>query len=102
MLTMTSTPRVVTLSPASIMAGVAKRVVIVAYDPRWPEVYEQEKAAILGAIGPRLVAIEHIGSTAVPGLGAKPIIDVMAGLSKLADAEACIPLLQAAGYAFVP
>ena len=84
------------------MAGVAKRVVIVAYDPRWPELYEQEKAAILGAIGPRLVAIEHVGSTAVPGLGAKPIIDVMAGLPSLADAEGCIAPLEALGYHFVP
>ena len=84
------------------MAGVAKRVAIVAYDPRWPTLYEQEKAAILGAIGPRLVAIEHVGSTAVPGLGAKPIIDVMAGLPSLADADGCIGPLETLGYHFVP
>jgi GrpB-like predicted nucleotidyltransferase (UPF0157 family) len=80
----------------------SKRLVIVAYDPRWPELYEQEKAAILSAIGSRLVAIEHVGSTAVPGLGAKPIVDVMAGLPSLADAEACIAPLEALGYHFVP
>ena len=79
-----------------------KRLVIADYDPRWPTLYEHEKEIIVRAVGARLVAIEHVGSTAVPGLGAKPIIDVMAGLPTLADAEACIPLLQAAGYAFVP
>jgi GrpB-like predicted nucleotidyltransferase (UPF0157 family) len=81
---------------------VPKRLVIVAYDAHWPEVYAQEKAAILRAIGPRLVAIEHVGSTAVPGLDAKPIVDVMAGLPSLADAEGCIAPLEALGYHFVP
>src|SRR5262245_31922683 len=84
-----------------IMADVAKRLVIVAYDAQWPEAYAREKAAILGAIGSRLVGIEHVGSTAVPGLGAKPIVDVMAGLPSLADAEACIAPLAALGYHFV-
>ena len=78
-----------------------KRLVISDYDPQWPILYEREKEIILRAIGDRLVAIEHVGSTSVPGLGAKPIIDVMAGLPRLADAAACIPLLEAAGYTFV-
>lgn len=82
------------------MAG--KGLVIVAYDPRWPDLYAQEEAAILGAIGTRLVGIEHVGSTAVPGLGAKPIVDVMAGLPSLSDAESCIAPLEALGYHFVP
>jgi GrpB-like predicted nucleotidyltransferase (UPF0157 family) len=64
--------------------------------------YEEEKAAILRAIGSRLVAIEHVGSTAVPGLGAKPIVDIMAGLPSLADAADCIAPLEALGYHFVP
>jgi len=62
-----------------------KQIVVVPYDPRWPDVFAQEKAAILGAIGPRLVAIEHVGSTSVPGLAAKPIVDVMAGVPSLAE-----------------
>ena len=89
-------------APNPIMVDVSKRLVIVAYDPRWPQVYEQEKAAIVSAIGSRLVAIEHVGSTAVPNLGAKPIIDVMAGLPSLADAEGCIVPVEALGYHFVP
>ena len=77
-------------------------VVIVAYDPRWPSKYEEEKDRILGAIGDVAVAIEHIGSTAVPGLGAKPIIDIMVAVSRLADAERCIEPLQEIGYEYVP
>jgi GrpB-like predicted nucleotidyltransferase (UPF0157 family) len=79
----------------------AKRLVISAYDPGWPAVYEQEREAIQRAIGERLIGIEHVGSTAVPGLGAKPIVDIMAGLPHLADAQACVAPLAAIGYHFV-
>ena len=77
-------------------------VVVVDYDPQWPTSYEEEKERILGAIGDVAVAIEHIGSTAVPGLGAKPIIDIMVAVSRLADAERCIEPLQEIGYEYVP
>jgi GrpB-like predicted nucleotidyltransferase (UPF0157 family) len=83
------------------MACVPTRVVIAPYDPRWPRAYEQERDAILGAIGDRVVAIEHVGSTSVPGLAAKPIVDVMAGLRRLEEAEACLEPLAAIGYTFV-
>jgi GrpB-like predicted nucleotidyltransferase (UPF0157 family) len=79
-----------------------KSVVIVEYDPRWPTLYVEEKRRILAAIGSHILTIEHIGSTAVPGLGAKPIIDIMVGLRHLADAPPCIPRLQAIGYEYVP
>lgn len=62
-------------------------VIIVEYNHRWPIMYEEEKAQILSVIGGKILAIEHIGSTAVPGLGGKPIIDVMVGVRRLADAE---------------
>jgi GrpB-like predicted nucleotidyltransferase (UPF0157 family) len=78
-----------------------KRLVISAYDPAWPALYERERQAIEHALGERLIGIEHVGSTAVPGLGAKPIVDIMAGLPRLADADACITPLAAIGYAFV-
>ena len=73
-------------------------VIIVEYDPQWPILYEEEKLRILEAVGHKVLAIEHIGSTAVPGLGAKPIIDIMAGVRKAADAEECLPLLRNIGY----
>jgi GrpB-like predicted nucleotidyltransferase (UPF0157 family) len=56
----------------------------------------------MNAIGDKVVAIEHIGSTAVPGLGAKPIIDIMVGLRRLSDAEDCIEPLRGIGYEYVP
>ena len=77
-------------------------VVIVDYDPQWPIRYQEEKGRILEAIGRVIVAIEHIGSTAVPGLGAKPIIDIMVAVSRLADAEECIEPLQGMGYEYAP
>ncbi len=90
------------LPAKQIMRGLANRLVIVSYDPQWPALYEGERDAIRRAIGDRLVATEHVGSTAVPNLGAKPIVDVMGALPRLADAEACIAPLAAIGYHFVP
>lgn len=77
-------------------------VVIVDYDPNWPQRYEAERERILGAIGQWLVQIEHIGSTSVPGLGAKPIIDIMAAVRSLNDAMQCIEPLHALGYQYHP
>ena len=76
-------------------------VVIVDYDPRWPARYQEEQAQILGAIGHLVDAIEHVGSTSVPGLGAKPIIDIMVAVRSLADAPACIGPLERIGYEYV-
>ena len=77
-------------------------VVIIDYDPQWPILYEEEKGRILEAVGHLIVAIEHVGSTAVPGLGAKPIIDIMVAVSDLADARQCIDPLQGIGYEYAP
>jgi len=77
-------------------------VVIVDFDRRWPALYERARAELLTAVGPWLVAVEHVGSTAVPGLAAKPVIDIMAGLRSLGAAAHCIPRLQALGYEYVP
>ena len=86
-----------------LLEKVAKRKVeIVNYDLQWPTLYEKEKALIQKAIGNITVRIEHIGSTAVPGLGSKPIIDIMAAVNTLSDAEQCIEPLQSIGYEYVP
>jgi GrpB-like predicted nucleotidyltransferase (UPF0157 family) len=77
-------------------------VVLVDYDPQWPKKYEEEKGRISGAIAHVIVAIEHIGSTAVSGLGGKPIIDIMVAVRHLADAEECIESLESIGYEYVP
>lgn len=75
-------------------------VEVVPYDAQWPLLYERERARVLDAVGGPTAPIEHIGSTAVPGLGAKPVIDIMVGLSKLADGESCIPDLERLGYEY--
>jgi GrpB-like predicted nucleotidyltransferase (UPF0157 family) len=76
-------------------------LVIVAYDPRWPAHYEQERAALVTALGTRMLGIEHVGSTAVSGLAAKPIIDILIGLPRLEDADDCADTLATLGYQFV-
>jgi GrpB-like predicted nucleotidyltransferase (UPF0157 family) len=83
-------------------AVVPTPVVIVEYDARWPTLYERERELMLGATGDLIVAVEHIGSTAVPNLGGKRIIDIMAGVRCLEDAERCIEPLAGIGYEYVP
>ena len=78
------------------------KIVIADYDPQWPQLYEQAKHRILQATNGLIIAIEHIGSTAVPGLAAKPIIDIMPGVKQLANADACIEGLVRMGYTYVP
>lgn len=76
-------------------------VEIFPYDPSWVDLFIQEKNRILDAIGKYVFCIEHIGSTAIPGLAAKPVIDIMIGVHSLKDAPAFIPPLQALGYEYV-
>jgi GrpB-like predicted nucleotidyltransferase (UPF0157 family) len=68
------------------------------YDPRWPELFELEAARIRGALGDRALAVEHAGSTSVPGLAAKPIIDIVLVVPDSSDEDAYVPDLEAAGY----
>ena len=77
-------------------------VIIVEYDPRWPTLYEEESDRIVRAVGDLVVAIEHAGSTAVPNLGGKAIIDVMGAVRRLEDAEQCVEPLAGIGYEYVP
>jgi len=71
---------------------------LVAYDPLWPAAFEDEKLRLVEALGPVVKGIEHYGSTAVPGLCAKPILDIMVGISSLSEWEECRPALEALGY----
>ena len=73
--------------------------VIVPPDPRWPEMFAAESAAIESALDRRLVGgVHHVGSTSIPGMPAKPIIDMIAGVRDLADADVAEPALQGLGY----
>ena len=73
-------------------------VVIINHDSRWPLIYEEEKRRILDVGSHKILSLEHIGSTSVVGLGAKPIIDIMAGVNELSDADGLLPVLSAIGY----
>ena len=77
--------------------AVPSAIRIVPYDAAWPVQYEEERARIAEALAESAVAIEHIGSTAVPGLGAKPTLDLMVGLRSMDDGERC-QSLEAQGY----
>jgi GrpB-like predicted nucleotidyltransferase (UPF0157 family) len=78
-----------------------EQVVIVEYDQSWPRLYEERRTLLREVFGED-AQVEHIGSTAVPGLGAKPIIDIMIGLSELSQAEERIGQLAWLGYEYVP
>jgi GrpB-like predicted nucleotidyltransferase (UPF0157 family) len=69
-----------------------------SYDRRWPGRYGLEAGRIRAALGDRVVRIEHVGSTSVPGLPAKPIIDIVLEVPDSADEAAYVPQLEAAGY----
>ena len=71
---------------------------IVEYDSAWPELYEREAARIRSALGDRARLLEHAGSTSVPGLAAKPIIDIVLAVPDSSDEGAYVPALEAAGY----
>ena len=77
-------------------------VVLVAYDPAWPACFEAERARLLQVFDPVRTRIEHVGSTAVPGLAAKPIVDVLLGVERLEEVERRIPELEARGWEYVP
>ena len=83
-------------------AAIPEPIVIVDYDSRWPAMYERERREIKRALGGKAVAVEHIGSTAVPGLGAKPIIDILAGVGRASDLDACTQPLESIGYTYDP
>ncbi|MQA97729.1 MAG: cyclopropane fatty acid synthase, partial [Streptosporangiales bacterium] len=67
------------------------RVTLAEYDPRWPELYAREERRIRAALGDRVFRIEHIGSTSVPGLVAKPIIDIVLLVQDSADENGYVP-----------
>jgi GrpB-like predicted nucleotidyltransferase (UPF0157 family) len=74
------------------------QVLIVDYDPEWPQLFAREEARIRAALGERVVLLEHAGSTSVPGLAAKPCIDIVLVVPDSADEPDYVAALEAAGY----
>ena len=78
-------------------------VQIEPYNPAWPEAFRAECDLLTVVLQPWLVGrIEHVGSTAVPGLAAKPVIDIMAPVADLESSRAALPALEAIGYCYAP
>jgi GrpB-like predicted nucleotidyltransferase (UPF0157 family) len=74
------------------------RIRLADYDPAWPALFEREAARIRAVLGDRVLLLEHIGSTSVPGLAAKPVIDVLLVVADPADEDAYVTPLEQAGY----
>ncbi|MDI3288700.1 GrpB family protein [Polyangium sp. 15x6] len=71
---------------------------LVPYDPTWPAQYAAEEAKIRAALGDAALVLEHVGSTSIPGISAKPILDILLAVSDSADEDAYVPALTAQGY----
>jgi GrpB-like predicted nucleotidyltransferase (UPF0157 family) len=68
------------------------------YDPAWPLQYAAEERKIRAALGDSAIVLEHVGSTSIPGISAKPIIDILLAVKDSADEDAYVPALTAQGY----
>jgi GrpB-like predicted nucleotidyltransferase (UPF0157 family) len=90
---------------AAWVAGRAPRleggVVLTDYDPTWPALYDREAARVRDLLGDKVLRLEHIGSTAVPGLAAKPKIDMLLVLADPADEPGYRPELESVGYTLI-
>ncbi|MFN8662088.1 MAG: GrpB family protein [Thermomicrobiales bacterium] len=74
------------------------RIALADYDPAWPALYAREAERIRTALGDRVLLLEHVGSTSVPGLAAKPLIDVLLMVVDSRNESSYVPALEAAGY----
>ncbi len=71
---------------------------LAAYDPAWPGLFQLEAARIRATLGDRVLRLEHVGSTSVEGLAAKPVIDIVLAVQDSSDEPAYVPDMEAAGY----
>lgn len=86
----------ITIGEPEILDG---PVELADYDPEWPEGFARERGRIAAALGERALRVEHVGSTSVPELAAKPIVDIVLVVRASADEDAYMPALVAGGYA---
>lgn len=81
------------------MLGQHKRdITVVPYQSGWKDRFKQEADLLCGALGEKALQIEHIGSTSIPGIDAKPIIDIMIAVESLTQAPELVPVLESLGY----
>jgi len=75
-----------------------RQVTVVPYDPQWPAAFERSSREVMAALGESLLVIHHIGSTSIPGIHAKPIIDMLAVATNLRHVDEYAPRMQEIGY----
>jgi GrpB-like predicted nucleotidyltransferase (UPF0157 family) len=85
----------VSVVPQTPLAG---KIRLAEYDTEWPRLFEREAQRIRSALGDKALQVEHAGSTSVPGLAAKPLIDIILVVPDSADEPSYVPALEAAGY----
>ncbi|MFC6285111.1 GrpB family protein [Nocardioides sp. GCM10027113] len=83
---------------ARVGGGPSRPVEVVPYDEGWPAAFDRVAARVRDALGDGVLALEHVGSTAVPGLSAKPVIDADLTVADPADEASYVPALEAAGF----
>ncbi len=89
-----------TVPDVDLIGGPEKRqIILLAYDPAWAKDFETERRTVVRALGLLPHRVEHVGSTSVPGLAAKPIIDIQLSVPNVEDEDAYVPHLEPAGYA---
>jgi len=79
-----------------------RQVLVVPYDARWPDLFDAAAAELVEAVGSSIVATHHVGSTSVPGLCAKPVIDILVSVADFAAAADLVPDIESIGYEFRP
>jgi GrpB-like predicted nucleotidyltransferase (UPF0157 family) len=84
--------------PVNTPTVIDSQVTLVDYDPAWPAMFRRQAERVRAALGDRALAIEHVGSTSVPGLIAKPCIDMLLIVADAGDDAAYVPDLERAGY----
>jgi GrpB-like predicted nucleotidyltransferase (UPF0157 family) len=88
--------RAATIGEPQVLDG---QIELVDYCPTWPELFAREAERISAALGEQVLLLDHVGSTSVPGLAAKPIIDILLAVADSAREAAYAPALETAGYA---
>jgi GrpB-like predicted nucleotidyltransferase (UPF0157 family) len=89
------------MTEGEILIGLDKGIVRLApHNAGWVQVYETERARIEAAIGPHILEVQHVGSTSIPGIAAKPIVDIAVGVASFEGARVCIAPLEALGYTY--
>ena len=88
-----------TLEPLGLRSG---EVVVIPYDTRWPGLFETAALELQEALGPSGLAVHHVGSTSIPGLCSKPILDILVSIADLNAGLKLVPVLESLGYEFRP